>query len=116
MTDFALGQFILDCDGQRSPSNPTCTLTPYTPPPATVDHYSIAPTWAIVVVAGVILVAIIATAIVVYGRIESGSSWGDRRLERDKARYEAAARIAEAHKSCQNCGVTYAPKLEDIKT
>lgn len=111
----AVGQFILDCNGQRDAANPVCTLSPYSPPPATIEHYSIAPTWAIGVAAVVVVIAIIATAIVIYGRIEQGKTWGDRRLERDKAEYEAKARIAEAHNSCQNCGVVYAPRLEDIK-
>lgn len=115
-TAWAMGQFILDCDGQRDAHNPVCTLTPYHPPPATVDHYSFAPTWSIAMIALVAVIAIVAAAIVIYGRIENGTTRGDRRLARDKARYEAAARIAEAQTSCANCGVVYAPKLEDIKT
>lgn len=111
-----MGQFILDCNGQRDPNNPVCTLNPYHVPPATVDHYTFAPTWSIAVIAVVVIIAIIASAIVIWERIENGTTRGDRRLARDKARYDAVARIAEAHKSCQNCGVAYAPKLEDIKT
>lgn len=114
---WSLGQFILDCDGQRDAANPVCTLSPYHSPPATVDHYALAPTWAYAVMGLLIFAAIVAAAIVRYKRIDDNlPSRADRKLEERKAELDARARIAEAHNSCQNCGVIYSPKLEDIKT
>lgn len=113
---WSLGQYILDCDGQRDSQNPVCTLSSYNPPPATIEHYSFAPTWAIGVIAFVAIVAIIAIAIIWYERAENNDTWGQRRLEAKKAEFDAKARIAEAHDTCVACGTVYAPKLEDIKT
>lgn len=42
-----MGQYILDCDGQSHPTDPTCTLSHFVAPPATIDHYTLAPTWCI---------------------------------------------------------------------
>jgi hypothetical protein len=111
-----MGQYILDCNGERDAANPVCTLNPYHPPPATVEHYTLAPVWSIFVVAAVILVAIVAAAIVAYKRIEDGDTRGNRRLQARKAELEARARIAEAHKVCSTCGDVYDPTLEDLKT
>lgn len=56
-----MSQYILDCNYT---SGISCTLTPYTPPPATVDHYTLGPDWMYLVVGVLLLVFIVATAIV----------------------------------------------------
>lgn len=113
-----MSKYILDCGAPSTNSSETnCTLTGYSPPAATVDHYVLAPTWVYGMVGVLVLAAILALAIHAYHRIDSRTpSRADRRLEVRKAELDAKARIAEAHDSCQNCGVVYSPKLEDIKT
>lgn len=98
------GQFLLDCDGQRDTKNPVCTLSPYHAPPATVDHYSIAPTWSIVVIALVAVIIIIATAMVRYRRHE--------RLENEFAEEQKTkqADAAVKHTQCPTCGDVYVPE------
>lgn len=100
----ALGQFILDCDGQRDSKNPVCTLSPYSAPPATVDHFSIAPTWSIVVIAVVAIIIIIATAMVRFRRHE--------RLETEFAEEQRTkqAEAAVKHTQCPTCGTVYVPE------
>ena len=110
-------QFILHCDGGGNGSSIQCTLSSYTPPPETVYHYALGPQWMYGVVIGVVALAIVIAGMLIYQKIENpGTSRADRHLEERKAELDAKARIAEAHNSCQNCGVIYAPKLEDIET
>ena len=54
-----MSQYLLDCTTSGS-----CTLMPYTAPPATVDHYSLGPSWMYVLIAIVALAFLAATAIV----------------------------------------------------
>lgn len=70
--------------------------------------------WGIVIVIGVIL----AIFITIWTKMNQ-PGWKPRevrRLEEKQAILNAKVAIAKAHNNCQNCGVTYAPKLEDIKT
>jgi len=86
-------QYLLDC---ISPSA-SCTMTPYTAPPATIDHYAIAPVWTIPIAAVIVLAVIIATAIVRYKANEE-KGMTDRR------------RIDNPPKQCPTCG----DKLETV--
>lgn len=82
-------QYVIDC-GQVG-SNTTCTMVPYSAPPATVDHYSLGPTWDVPVIAGLFLAVIIGTAVVRYrAHVEHGN------VER--------ARIMNPPKQCPTCG------------
>ena len=81
-----MSQYILDC-----PNSDTCTMQPYSAPPATVDHYSLAPTWVWVLVVIVALAFILATSIVRY-RAHEEKGLTDRQ------------RIAMPPKQCPTCG------------
>lgn len=86
-----------------------CPAAPAGPPPL-IPGYG----WFLGFV--VIIAVIIAIGVVRWKRIDDDlPSRADRKLELRKAELDARARIAEARNSCQNCGVVYAPKLEDIK-
>lgn len=101
---WALGQYILDCNGEHDVHNPVCSLSPYNPPPATIEHYTFAPTWAIFVIAVVAIIVIIAIAIVRYRRHE--------RLEAEH-RSDDEVEIAKAARkttSCPTCGTVYVPE------
>lgn len=61
-------QYVLDCtlSSTTTHNDISCSMIPYTAPPATVDHYAVGPTWGLWVAAGIILAFIIATAVVRY--------------------------------------------------
>ena len=82
-------QYILDCGTHDNDT--TCIMAPYTTPPATVEHYVIAPTWSIPVAAAVVIIALIAATVVRYkAHCEHGET--DR------------MRIRNPPKQCPTCG------------
>lgn len=81
-----MSQYILDCS-----SNTNCTLTPYTVPPATVDHYAMGPEWVYFVAGVVILAFIVAVAVV---RYKAHQERGDTDRER----------ILNPPRQCPTCG------------
>lgn len=87
-----MSKWILDCKNADS-----CTLVPYTPPPATVEHYTLAPPWVWMVVAAVLVLVIVAITVV---RFRAHTERGD--TER--------ARIENPPPKCPTCGWDF--KLE----
>ena len=62
-------QYVLDCGAPSDHSSETnCSLSPYHVPPASVDHYALAPTWALFIPAVLLLAFIVSTAIVRFKR------------------------------------------------
>jgi hypothetical protein len=59
-----MSQWLIDCSTATRSSEGSCTVQPYTAPPATVDHYSLGPTWGLWVAAGLLLFFVIAVAAV----------------------------------------------------
>ena len=55
-----MSQHLLDCEQDL------CTLSPYSAPPATIEHYTLGPEWALFLVGVLILAFIVATTIVRY--------------------------------------------------
>lgn len=80
-----MSQYLVDC------VRDVCTMTSFTSPPATVEHYALGPEWLPLVVAGVILAIILATAIV---RYKAHQERGDT----DRAR------ILNPPEQCPTCG------------
>lgn len=83
-------QQILDCQPETAPEV-TCTLQPYHPPPATVEHYTLGPTWWVPIFAAIVLAALGATAVVRYKAHE----------ERGETERQ---RIFNPPKQCPTCG------------
>lgn len=88
-----MSQYILDCN------QGVCTLQPYSAPPATVEHYTLAPTWGLLVAAVVVLAIILATSIVRYKAHEERGQTERTRLTRPPP------------KQCPTCG----DKLETVE-
>lgn len=89
-----MSQYLIDCNGERSPKDPVCTMSLYTPPetpPATEMVYAFAPNWVFLVAAVVVLAFIIAVATV---RINA----------HDEKGITERARIKAAMETCQTCG------------
>jgi len=86
-----MSQYLLDCNGERSPKDPVCTLLPYAPPPETVTVYEFATTWMYVLAFALALAFIIAVAVV---RFNAHSERGMTERSRIKA----------AMQTCQTCG------------
>lgn len=80
-----MSQYLIDCKAD------TCTMVPYSTPPATVDHYLLGPGWMYLLIAVIVLAFIIATAIVRYKRHE----------ERGETERQ---RILHPPKQCPTCG------------
>jgi hypothetical protein len=80
-----MSQYLLDCEQD------ICSLTPYTAPPATVEYYSLAPTWSLLLVAVIVLAFILATAIV---RYKAHQERGDTERQR----------ILHPLQKCPTCG------------
>lgn len=59
-----MSQYILNCDAATKSAEGSCTMVPWSQPPATIEHYAIGPTWGLWLVAGILIVAIVASAIV----------------------------------------------------
>lgn len=86
-----MSQYLLDCNGERSPKDPVCTMSLFTPPPETVTVYEFATTWVYVLAFVLALAFIIAVAVVRF----------QRHLERGETE---RARLKAAMATCQTCG------------
>lgn len=86
-----MSQYLLDCNGERSPKDPVCTLSPFTAPPETVTLYEFATNWMYVLAFTLVLAFIVAVAVV---RVHAHSE----KNETERARLKAAMQ------TCQTCG------------
>jgi hypothetical protein len=85
-----MSDYLLRCDDIPN-AEPSCTMIPYTTPPATIDHYALGPTWGLWLAAGLIVLVIIAVAVVRY------------KAHTERADTERQ-RILHPPKQCPTCG------------
>lgn len=84
-------QYVLSCDNGGKTDQLICSIAPYSPPPATVEHYSFAPTWGLWLVAAIVLATVVATGIV---------RW---KAHEERGQTERT-RITNPPKQCPTCG------------